>query len=127
MCIVIIGVDFEIKAQMVLLVILTISFINYIIGTFLPPSLEKQSQGFVGYSWQTFMVNFAPDFRDKETFFSVFSVYFPAATGIMAGANISGNLKDPSHSIPKGTLWAIFISTCIYAAALWMTAASCLR
>lgn len=36
--------------------------------------------------------NMGPDFRDGETFFSVFAIFFPAATGILAGANISGDL-----------------------------------
>ena len=58
--------------------------------------------------------NFSPDFRDGEDFFSVFAVFFPAATGILAGANISGDLKDPQHAIPLGTLLSIAITTASY-------------
>lgn len=44
-----------------------------------------------------FVANLGPDYREhdnvKHDFFSVFAIFFPAATGILAGANISGDLK----------------------------------
>jgi sodium/potassium/chloride transporter 1 len=45
--------------------------------------------------------NLMPKFSEGSGFFEVFSIFFPAATGILAGSNISGDLKDPSSAIPK--------------------------
>ncbi|KAG8598012.1 hypothetical protein GDO81_002463 [Engystomops pustulosus] len=107
------GMEWEAKAQIVLLVILLFAIADFFIGTFIPLE-DKKSKGFFGYKGEIFSENFGPDFRDGETFFSIFAIFFPAATGILAGANISGDLADPQMAIPKGTLLAIVITTIVY-------------
>ncbi|NXA39796.1 S12A2 protein, partial [Eudromia elegans] len=107
------GMEWEAKAQIVLLVILIIAIGDFVIGTFIPLD-SKKPKGFFGYKAEIFAENFGPDFRNEETFFSVFAIFFPAATGILAGANISGDLADPQSAIPKGTLLAILITTLVY-------------
>lgn len=121
MGIVFIGSEFESKMQLGLLVILLGSILNYIVGSFFPPNELGMLRGATGYSLDTLNSNFFPHFTDNNTFFSVFSVYFPAATGIMAGANISGDLSDAQRAIPLGTLLAILVTTIVYLATVWMT------
>lgn len=53
---------------------------------------------------------------EKENFWVVFAVFFPAVTGIMAGVNMSGDLENPNRSIPKGTFAAIAVGYVIYMA-----------
>ncbi|CAH1253816.1 SLC12A2 [Branchiostoma lanceolatum] len=121
------GMEWEAKAQLGLLVILIIAILNYFIGAFIPATRVKMTKGFLNYQGQVFSDNWVPDFREGESFFSVFSVFFPAATGILAGANISGDLTDPSTAIPKGTLLAILISTIVYLGAAWSVGACVIR
>ena len=132
------GMAWESKAQGVLLVILLISIFNYVVGTFIPkdfydtvdgknltmttPNLsgrslfvkQLNSEGHFSLSGALTKENLLPAFSQKENFFTVFSIFFPAATGILAGSNISGDLKDPSVSIPKGTFTAIGITSVSY-------------
>ncbi|XP_019937467.1 solute carrier family 12 member 2 isoform X2 [Paralichthys olivaceus] len=106
------GMEWEAKAQIFLLIVLITAIINYFIGTFIPVK-AKESFGFFGYDSAIMWENMGPNFRG-ETFFSVFSIFFPAATGILAGANISGDLADPQLAIPRGTLLAILITGIVY-------------
>lgn len=53
--------------------------------------------------------------NDMATFFTLLvGIYFPSVTGIMAGSNRSGDLRDPQRSIPTGTIMAIATTSFIY-------------
>ncbi|XP_065077578.1 bumetanide-sensitive sodium-(potassium)-chloride cotransporter isoform X2 [Ochlerotatus camptorhynchus] len=130
--IVVIGMEWEAKAQVVLLIILLIAIADFIIGTLIGPKSDMDvARGFVGYNGTLLLENLQPDYRPvkgiEHDFFSVFAIFFPAATGILAGANISGDLKDPSKAIPKGTILAIILTTISYIAMAIMAGATVTR
>ncbi len=54
------------------------------------------------------------EFRNRDNFFLVFAIVFPAFTGMTAGVGLSGDLKNPSKSIPLGTATATFAGMIIY-------------
>lgn len=109
------GMEWEAKAQVLFFIVIMISFINYLVGTFIPATEEKKAKGFFSYRADIFAENFVPNWRGQDgSFFGMFSIFFPSATGILAGANISGDLKDPTVAIPRGTLMAIFWTTVSY-------------
>ncbi len=54
------------------------------------------------------------EFRNSDNFFFIFAIVFPAFTGMTAGVGLSGDLKNPSKSIPIGTVSATFIGMVIY-------------
>ncbi|XP_017528476.3 solute carrier family 12 member 3 isoform X4 [Manis javanica] len=111
------GMEWESKAQVLFFLVIMVSFANYLVGTLIPPSDDKASKGFFSYRGDIFVQNLVPDWRGMDgSFFGMFSIFFPSATGILAGANISGDLKDPAVAIPKGTLMAIFWTTVSYLA-----------
>ena len=113
LCLAIGGLKYVIKTQLALLVFICFTIFTLILGSFYQTSPGKL-YGYNGYINGNFFDNLYPKYTDGYNFFSVLAIYFPAVTGIMAGANISGDLRNPSSDIPKGTLTAIIVSTIVY-------------
>uniref|UniRef100_A0A8B9RHB5 Solute carrier family 12 member 3 n=1 Tax=Astyanax mexicanus TaxID=7994 RepID=A0A8B9RHB5_ASTMX len=109
------GMEWESKTQILFFLVLMVTFANYFVGTVIPATPEEQAMGFFNYRADIFVENLFPDWRGAEgNFFQMFAIFFPSAIGILAGANISGDLRDPETAIPKGTLMAIFGTTMSY-------------
>uniref|UniRef100_A0A8C9WHL4 Solute carrier family 12 member 5a n=1 Tax=Scleropages formosus TaxID=113540 RepID=A0A8C9WHL4_SCLFO len=52
---------------------------------------------------------------DITSYFTLLvGIYFPSVTGIMAGSNRSGDLRDAQKSIPIGTIMAITTTSLVY-------------
>ena len=126
-----IGLEWVVYTQVFLLVILVASILSVVVGSIYPSPLTSREQvqayGIFGYNSTVFKQNFVPDYRDGNNFFSIFAIFFPAATGILAGANLSGDLKDASSAVPKGTLTAIVVTSISYFLMCWMIGATMVR
>ncbi|KAI8824854.1 amino acid permease-domain-containing protein [Fimicolochytrium jonesii] len=84
----------------------------------LPFGDPDSSVYFNGFNSVTLHANLFPHFTTdlgvQQSLRSVFSIVFPACTGILAGASMSGDLKTPSQSISKGTIRAMGFTYILY-------------
>ncbi|MBF0229085.1 MAG: amino acid permease [Desulfamplus sp.] len=112
LCCVYIGAGWTIRVQYIIFAILMLSIVSFYIGAWENVSMEILT------------ANLQPDWQGDYSFFTVFALFFPAVTGIMAGVNMSGDLKEPSRSIPKGTFMAIGFTAIIYITIAILLAAS---
>ncbi|XP_046651512.1 solute carrier family 12 member 3-like isoform X1 [Daphnia pulicaria] len=126
------GSQYETKMKDIMFVIMLASLANFLAGSIMGPSSElEEARGFIGYSVDLLTENWDPAYTitggQMQNFISVFSVYFPASIGILAGANVSGDLKNPNSAIPKGTILAIIICSISYAGVAIICAATVAR
>lgn len=49
-------------------------------------------------------------------FWAIFAIFFPAMTGVESSVSLSGDLRNPSRSLPLGTISAILVAYGIYMA-----------
>ncbi|KAI5461494.1 amino acid permease-domain-containing protein [Mariannaea sp. PMI_226] len=122
------------KASNALLVILSLAIISIPISAIFKTPFRSDDLGidFTGPSLNTLANNFlphttSPTYKGLATFRDLFGILFPATSGIFAGASMSGDLKDPSRSIPNGTLWAMLTTFIAYFVVILSLAASTTR
>lgn len=118
------------KTALWLFMILTLSTLSIPVSAiFAPPGYPlpapHESLKYTGICWETIRENLWPHFTSgaagsmqpsgvPETFKNLFGIFFPATAGIYAGASMSGELKNPSKSIPQGTLKGLLASFILY-------------
>ncbi|KAF9881148.1 solute carrier family 12 member 3 [Colletotrichum karsti] len=119
------------KASNALLVILTLAILSIPISALFKAPFRDDELGvrFTGFSLETLVDNFAPhtkseSYKGLETFRELFAILFPATSGIFAGASMSGDLRNPSKDIPKGTLWAMMTTFIAYLVVVFSMAAT---
>ncbi|MDI9431804.1 MAG: amino acid permease [Sedimentisphaerales bacterium] len=110
-----IGAGWTIRLQYGILAVLLLSVVSFLVG------------GILGFSPEILRANLAPEWTPAYSFFTVFALFFPAVTGIMAGVNMSGDLRDASRSIPRGTFASVGVATLIYLVIAFLLAASVSR
>lgn len=105
------GVKWVVKLQFALLIILLLSALDFMVGSFIT---EPEKNGFQGWGSGNFIENLYPAYGNGVTWFTVFGVFFPTITGVLSGINMSGDLRAPTTDIPNGTLAALSTSTFLY-------------
>ena len=106
--IVMIGADFTLKLQILILFVLLLSVLTILAGPFISPVYNGQGV----FSSE---INFSGNRPfTMSIFFLSFTQFFPAVTGISSGIGMSGDLKTPRKSIVRGTFSAIGLTMIFY-------------
>jgi amino acid transporter len=98
-----ISTSLAIKSQFIVLGAIALSLLSITAGFFFGDGTAVQT-------------NFTGLADGHVNLITIFAIFFPAVTGFTAGVAMSGDLKDPKSSIPKGTLFSILTGLVVYLA-----------
>uniref|UniRef100_A0AC35U591 Solute carrier family 12 member 9 n=1 Tax=Rhabditophanes sp. KR3021 TaxID=114890 RepID=A0AC35U591_9BILA len=94
---------------------------------------QTLTASFTSFSFKTLSENFFSNFTNdyttgRETDLAfMFAIIFSGVTGLMSGANMSGELAKPSISIPRGTIQAVFSTLIVYVVTSFLLCSTCSR
>ena len=88
------------RSQYVVMAAIALSLVSFFCGSSLAPGADPA----------------AAAVPEPPGFWHVLAVFFPAVTGILSGVGMSGDLKDPAKSIPRGTIAAVVTGWAVYMA-----------
>jgi len=95
------GADWATKFQYVVMCILAAAILSFFIG------------GFARWDTARLIQNWSSP-QTSLGFWVLFAIFFPAVTGFTQGVSMSGDLKDPGKSLPRGTFMAVGVSIIVY-------------
>ncbi len=96
------GADWATRFQYVVMSILTAALISFFIG------------GYINWDPALLARNWSASPSSNLGFWALFAIFFPAVTGFTQGVSMSGDLKDPGKSLPRGTFMAVGVSILVY-------------